>query len=218
MRKVFNMAATLLAKERTDFRRSSLTKIREEGNIPAVIYGEKVENLTVSVSAKELIKTIREVGRNGVISLEVDGNTHNVILSDYQSDPIRNEVIHADFLAVDMTAELTVDVSVVLVGEADGEKDGGVIQQTLHEISVTATPNNIPQSIEVNISELQVAETIAISDIKSGSNYEINNEEDEVIVTILPPQQEEEISTGEEQEAGTPDNLEGRETEAPANE
>lgn len=212
------MVATLLAKQRTDFRRSSLTKIREEGNIPAVIYGEKVENLPVYVSSKELIKTIREVGRNGVISLEVDGNTHNVILSEYQSDPIRNEVIHADFLAVDMTAEITVDVNVILLGEAAGEKDGGVIQQTLHEVSVTATPNNIPQSIEVNITELQVGDTIAISDIKAGSNYEVNNEEDEVIVTILPPQQEEEISTGEEQEAGIPENLEGQETKPSANE
>lgn len=205
------MVATLLAKERTDFRRSTLSKIRNEGNIPAVIYGQKIESLPVHVNSQELVKLIREVGRNGVISLDVDGKKHNVILSDYQSDPLRNEIIHADFLAVDLSSEITVDVNVVLLGEAAGEKEGGVIQQTLHEVSVTATPNNIPQSIEVNISELQVGDTIAISDIKAGSNYEINNEEDEVIVTILPPQQEEEISTGEEQEPGTPENLEGQE-------
>lgn len=208
------MVATLHAAERTDFRRSALSEIREKGNIPAVIYGAKVENLPIQISLADLTKTIRKVGRNGVINLDLNGKTHNVVLSEYQTDDLRGEVIHADFLAVDMSQEIVVDVVVNLIGTSPGEKDGGVVQQTLHEVSVTATPNNIPQSIEVDISELQVADTIMIEDIKTDKDYEINNEADEVIVTILPPQQEEEISTGEEQEEGTPEAEEGRETPA----
>lgn len=193
------MAATLLATERTDFRRSALTKIREQGNIPAVIYGEKVENLPIHVNSMELIKTIREVGRNGVISLDVEGQKHTVVLSEYQTDELRGDIIHADFLAVDMSTEITVDVVVSLIGEAEGERDGGVIQQTLHEISVTATPDNIPQSIDVDISKLQVGDTIMIGDIKTDKDFEVNHEEDEVIVTLLPPQQEEvETEDGED--------------------
>lgn len=185
------MAATLLAKERTDFSRSALSEIRELGHIPAVIYGEEVENLTVHVDSKELIKIIREVGRNGIISLQVEDAKYNVILTDYQMDSIRNEMLHADFLVVDLTEEITVDVTVTLVGDPIGERDGGVIQQTLHEVSVTATPNNIPQTIEVNVEQLQIGDTIAISDVKLSDKYTIDNEDDEVIVTILPPQQEE---------------------------
>lgn len=192
------MAAILVAKERSEFSRSKITKIKEEGNIPAVLYGDKVENVPVIVSVKELVKVIREVGRNGVISLEVSGETYNVILSDYQTDPIRKEIIHADFLSIDLTEEITVDVVVVLNGSAAGEKDGGVAQQILHEVSLTATPGNIPQAIELDISELGIGDTIHVSDIKADANYEINNEDDEVIVTVLLPQEEVEETDEEE--------------------
>jgi large subunit ribosomal protein L25 len=208
------MSSVLQAKERKAFNRSSVKRLRREGNIPAVVYGSNAANQSIYLSEGDLLKTIKVVGRNGVISLDVDGNKQNVILTEYQIDPLKNIVVHADFLAVDMSKDLTTNVRVVLVGEAMGVKDGGVLQQSLHEASVTATPTNIPQAIEVDVTNLQVAETITIADIKSNANYEINHEEDEVIASILPPRQEEEISTGEKQEEGIPENLEGRETEA----
>jgi large subunit ribosomal protein L25 len=137
-----------------------------------------------------------------------------VILSDYQADPLKKEIIHADFLAVDMSAELQVQVRIQLDGEAAGVKDGGVLQQPLHEVTITATPDNIPQAIHVDVTNLQVNENYTIADIKQGKNFTINHDEEEVIVSILAPRQEEEISTGEQQEGGTPDNLEGRETQS----
>ncbi|MBA4535554.1 50S ribosomal protein L25/general stress protein Ctc [Bacillus aquiflavi] len=208
------MTTVLQARKRTEFRRSSLTKIREEGKIPAIIYGTKMDSVPIVVQYADLIKTLQIVGRNGVIALDLNGNKQNVVLSDFQEDPLKNRIIHADFLAVDMSTEITVDVRVVLVGDAAGEKDGGVLQQPLHQVSLTATPNNIPQSIEIDISTLQVGETIAIKDITAEGKYMINHHDEEVIVSILPPKQEEEINSGEEQEAGTPENEEGRETEA----
>lgn len=208
------MTTVLQAKERKELRHSALRKIREAGDIPAVIYGAKVESKPVSISSADLTKTIREVGRNGVISLDVDGSKHDVVLTHYQQNPIKNEFIHADFLAVDKSSKLTVDVTVVLTGDAAGVKDGGVMQQPLHQVSITTTPDSIPQTIEVDVTSLQVGETVTVADLKAQGKYVINHEEDEVIASILPPKQEEEINSGEQQDGGTPENEEGRETEA----
>ncbi|WP_066074227.1 50S ribosomal protein L25/general stress protein Ctc [Neobacillus soli] len=206
------MSTTLQAKERKEFRHSALRTIRETGNIPAVIYGAKVDSKPVYVSSAELTKTIRDVGRNGIISLDVDGSKQDVVLTDYQEGAIKREFIHVDFLAVDKSSKINVDVRLVLVGEAEGVKDGGVLQQTLHQIAITSTPDNIPQQIEVDITNLKVGETVLMGDIPSAGAFTINHEDDEVVASILPPRQEEEINAGEQQEPGHPDNEEGRET------
>jgi large subunit ribosomal protein L25 len=209
------MSALLKASGRSNnSQKSSLNRLRAEGNIPAVIYGSEMESKPVYVDSIEFIKTIREVGRNGIISLEVDGNKTDVMLSDYQQDSIKGDILHADFFAVNMKEERMATVRLALVGEAPGVKDGGVMQQAVHELSITATPANIPQSIELDVSNLQVNENLTVGDLKnSGGSYTINDEDSLVLVTILPPKQEEEINSGEEQEPGHPDNEEGRETE-----
>lgn len=212
MRKVKVMSVVLEAKERSGSQRSILKNLRDNGDIPAIIYGGNTGNQTVSVNVGDLMKTIRDNGRNGVISLQVEGKNCDVILSDYQKDPIRQDIIHADFLTVDMSTVLQVNVRIQLDGEAAGVKDGGVLQQTLHEVSITATPDQIPQTIHISISDLQVGEHLTVADIYTANQFTINHDPEEVLVTILPPKQEKEISTGEQQEGGLPDNLEGRET------
>lgn len=206
------MTATLQAKKRTTEMHSNLTKLRNEGEIPGIVYGSKVENTAISLNEANFLKTIREVGRNGVISLDIDGETYNVVLNEYDSDPIKRGIVHVDFLAVDLSKAISAPVRVSLVGEAAGVKDGGVMQQALHEVTVTAKPNDIPTSIDIDVTDLQVGDTIAVGDVKGYDKIEINHEQEEVIASILAPRQEEEISTGEQQEEGMPDNVEGRET------
>ncbi|WP_144555612.1 50S ribosomal protein L25/general stress protein Ctc [Bacillus sp. X1(2014)] len=207
------MSTVLQAKERKELRHSELKQIRTNGNIPAIIYGTKVDSKPVYVSSADLTKTIRQVGRNGVISLDVDGSKQDVVLTDYQEDSIKREIIHVDFLAVDKSSKINVEVRLVLAGDAAGVKDGGVLQQPLHQLSITSTPDNIPQQIEVDVTNLQVGETLTIADIlNQGSTFQINHENDEVIASILPPKQEDEINAGEQQDGGHPDNEEGRET------
>ena len=206
------MSTVLQAKERTELRHSALKQLRNNGNIPAVVYGAKVESKPVFVSSADLTKTIRTVGRNGIISLDIDGNKHDVILSDYQEDSFKKEILHVDFLAVDKSSKINVQVRLALVGDAIGVKDGGVLQQSIHELSITSTPDNIPQGIEVDIANLQVGETVVVGDIPSVGGFTINHEDEEVVASILAPRQEEEINSGEQQQAGHPDNEEGRET------
>ncbi|APH06724.1 50S ribosomal protein L25/general stress protein Ctc [Bacillus weihaiensis] len=202
---------TLQAVERTEFTNSARRKVRESGQVPAVIYGKATESKAVALDSIELIKTLRDEGKNTIITLDVNGSSHAVMLYDMQTDPLKNELVHADFHVVDMKADVEVEVPLHLTGEAQGVKDGGVLQQPLHELTISAKPNKIPQSIDVDISELGVNETYLVKDLSSSADYTIVQDEEQVIASILPPQQEEEIDSGEEQEPGTPENEEGRE-------
>ncbi|KWW12450.1 MULTISPECIES: 50S ribosomal protein L25/general stress protein Ctc [Peribacillus] len=206
------MSNLLAAKERTNLKHSNLRNLRESGEIPAVVYGNQNGSTAISVNNGELQKTIKEIGRNGIISLDLEGKSYKVMLSDYQKDPIKNFIYHADFLIVDMSAQLQAQVRINIVGTSKGVKDGGVLQQSLHEVTVTAKPNDIPEAIDVDVTELQVGDTIYIGDIQSKQHVTIDNDGEEVVASVLAPRQEEEINTGEQQDGGIPENEEGRET------
>ncbi|WP_053025368.1 50S ribosomal protein L25/general stress protein Ctc [Staphylococcus haemolyticus] len=178
--------------------RSDLKKLRNTGKVPAVVYGYGTKNTSVKVDEVEFIKVIREVGRNGVIDLGVGSKSIKVMMSDYQFDPLKNQITHIDFLAINMTEERTVDVPVHLVGEAAGAKEGGVVEQPLFDLQVTATPENIPESIEVDITELEVNDSYSVSDIKVSGDFTIENDPEESVVTVVPPTDE---PTEEEVEA-----------------
>lgn len=178
--------------------RSDLKQLRNSGKVPAVVYGYGTKNTSVKVDEVEFIKVIREVGRNGVIDLGVGSKSIKVMVSDYQFDPLKNQITHIDFLAINMTEERTVDVPVHLVGEAAGAKEGGVVEQPLFDLQVTATPENIPESIEVDITELEVNDSYSVSDIKVSGDFTIENDPEESVVTVVPPTDE---PTEEEVEA-----------------
>lgn len=202
---------TIQAINRHEFTRSAKRKIREAGQIPAIVYGKTTESKPVAIDSIQLLKTIREEGKNTIIDLNVDGSSQNVMLSDMQTDPLKNEVIHVDFQIVDMKADIEVNVPIQLIGDAQGVKDGGVLQQSTHEITISAKPGDIPQTIDVDISNLAVNEALLLKDVVKNGSYTFIQDGDLVIASILPPQQEEEIDSGEEQEPGTPTNEEGRE-------
>lgn len=170
--------------------RSDLKKLRNTGKVPAVVYGYGTKNTSVKVDEVEFIKVIREVGRNGVIDLGVGSKTIKVMVSDYQFDPLKNQITHIDFLAINMTEERTVDVPVQLVGEAVGAKEGGVVEQPLFDLQITATPENIPESIEVDIADLQINDSYSVADIKVSGDFTIENDPEESVVTVVPPTDE----------------------------
>lgn len=206
------MEAVLEAKERSSFNKSGRSQVRNEGYIPAVVYGNNTSNKSIAVNEKDFIKTIREVGRNGIITLAVGSDKRKVMLSDYQRDPLKSsEFVHLDFQVVNFSQKIDVDVNIVLTGEASGVKDGGVLQQSLHSVSISVLPNDVPEQIELDVSHLVVGDTVTLADV-SATNFEINQDLETTVASILPPKQEEEINSGEEQEAGQPENVEGRET------
>ncbi|MEC1607534.1 50S ribosomal protein L25/general stress protein Ctc [Bacillus halotolerans] len=193
--------ATLTAKERTGFTRSSLRDIRTSGHVPGIIYGKNTANKPVSLDSVELIKTLRDEGKNTVITLDVNGEKHAVMVTELQTDPLKNEVTHADFQVVNMSEEIEVEVPIHLTGEAIGVKNGGVLQQPLYALTVKAKPKAIPQSIEADISGLDVNDVLTIEDLPAGGDYSYNHESDEVVASILPPQQQDAAETDAEETA-----------------
>lgn len=198
------MSNTLVAEVRRDFRRSALSKLRSQGNIPAVVYGKHEESKPVAVKKRELLKIINEHGRNTLISLDVDGKEETVILGDYQVDPINNDLIHVDFLHVSMSSEIHAKVPVLLEGTAKGVEVGGVVQQSIHELDVKATPKNIPETIEIDITNLEIGHSVKVGEIRNQySNINILNEDEDVIATIVPSKLQvvEDEASGDEQTA-----------------
>lgn len=178
--------------------KATLKKLRNDGWIPSVVYGYKAENTAIAVKERDLIDTLRETGRNGVIKLDVDGKNVNVVLNDYQSDILKGTITHADFLSINMTEELEIAVAVNLAGEAPGEKEGGTVQQPIWELTIRVKPSDIPEQIDIDVSQLQIGETLLVSDIRGKVDFEILNDDEEAVVTISAPRSEEELEALEE--------------------
>ncbi|MFC7322316.1 50S ribosomal protein L25/general stress protein Ctc [Halobacillus campisalis] len=184
------MAITLKANQRKDLKQSVTRELRQEGNVPSVVYGKDKEPINVAVNSIELLKTVRDEGKNAIISLDIkDGSTVDVMLHEYQVDPLKDELIHADFYIVNMSEEMDVEVPVRLDGEAPGAKEDGVVQQPLYELAVRAKPADIPEEILVDISELNIGDSIMVGDLKEGRNYEITEDENTTIVSVTPPEE-----------------------------
>ncbi len=187
------MGSTIQAKERITKQHSTLTALRNEGVVPSVVYGYKTEATSISVQERDLIKTLRETGRNGVLQLLLNDQKLNVVLSDYQTDVLKGTIVHADFLEVNLTEELEVSVQIHLVGESAGEKEGGTVQQPNWELDIKVKPSDIPETFDVDVTELNIGDTLTVADIREKSKFEILNEDDYALVTISAPRTEAEL-------------------------
>lgn len=186
------MATIIKAQKRSQKENS---KLRNSGYIPAVVYGFKVDSQSIAVDEKDLTKTLREVGRNGVMKLDVEGSSVNVVLNDYQMNILKGQMIHADFLAINMKEELEVSVTVNTTGTSIGVSEGGLLQQPNREVTVLVKPSDIPDSIEVDVTETAIGDTITVGDVREKVNYTIVEDDDFTLVTVSAPRVETETET-----------------------
>lgn len=187
------MSTTIQSEIRVKEKQSTLTQLRANGFVPAVVYGYETEPISISVSERDLISTLRVTGRNGVMKLQIDGQEINVVLNEYQENPLKNKIEHADFLAINMKEELEVTVQVNLVGDALGVKEGGIVSQPNWELQLKVKPSDIPDSFDIDISKMDIGDTISVGDIRENSKYEILDEDDYALVSISAPRSEEEL-------------------------
>ena len=189
------MATTVNAQSREKGKQSNLTSLRGKGLVPAVVYGFKTDSTSISVNEMDLLKTLREVGRNGVMKLDVDGKEVNVVLSDYQMDVLKGHFVHADFLAINMSDELEVNVAVTFTGTSAGSREGGVVNQPNREVHVKVKPSEIPDSIEVDVTDLAIGDTLTVGDIRDKTKYQILNDDDFTLASVSAPRSDEELET-----------------------
>lgn len=185
---------------RTNIHKSENKRLRNEGKIPAVFYFHQDKPVPLSVGIKELKGAIRS-GAN-IYELHMGNKKHICILRDIQHDPITEDIIHADFMGITMKEDITVNVPIHLEGNAIGVKDfDGVLAQQIWEIEVKCKADDIPDAFTVDVSLLNIGDSIAVSDI-SAENVEILTPQSSSIVSIVKAtgaKAEEEIEEEEEE-------------------
>ncbi|WP_277586852.1 50S ribosomal protein L25/general stress protein Ctc [Psychrobacillus antarcticus] len=193
--------STVVKTQKRDIKENA--KLRNSGFIPAVVYGYQLETQSIAVNEKDFTKTLREVGRNGVMKLDVDGKSVNVVLNDYQMNVLKGQIIHADFLAINMKEELEVNVAVNLTGTSVGVSEGGMLQQPNREVTVTVKPSDIPDSIDIDVSGMAIGDILNVADVREKIDFHIMNEDDYTLATVTAPRVEEETEDTETESVET---------------
>lgn len=215
------------ARGRSERGKNAARRIRREGMIPAVVYGGKGETVAVAVDPKALQKVLRsEAGRNAILKLDIaDQGATNAILKSWQVDPIKENFLHADFYRIAMDVAIRVTVPVVAKGEARGVKvDGGILELIMREIEVECLPGDIPERIEVDVTELGINGAVRVSELPVNAKVKVLEAPDQVVVHVVSVKEEAAPTPGAapvaEGEAATPAEPEvlkkGKKEEEPA--
>ena len=137
------------------------------------------------------------------MKLDVDGKSVNVVLNDYQMNVLKGQIIHADFLAINMKEELEVNVAVNLTGTSVGVSEGGMLEQPNREVTVTVKPSDIPDSIDIDVSGMAIGDTLNVADVREKIDFHIINEDDYTLATVTAPRVEEETEDTETESVET---------------
>ena len=193
------MDATLDAVKREGRRKNEANRLRASGKIPAVFYGpgksgKAKDAVAVSVDPKAVMKILHtDSGANTLINLKLDGGETRVMLREYQLDPVTHHLIHADFYELAMDKAITVSVPVLVKGEAAGVKQqGGLLDFVTREIEVECLPTDIPEHIDIDVSELMLHQSIRVRDLPVDPKWKAISDGDTMLVHIVMPKAEEE--------------------------
>ncbi|MFN2340001.1 MAG: 50S ribosomal protein L25/general stress protein Ctc [Halanaerobium sp.] len=177
------------AELRTKTGKGAARQIRRSGLIPGVVYGRGNDPRSIKVDPQDIEKLLLSNSIFDLTFVGEDGKEDEatVIIKDYQKDIIKQNLLHVDFQFISMDEKITVSVPMHLEGEAAGVRDGGVLQQLLREIEIDALPEEIPEEITIDISELEVGESLSVSDLELPEGIDLVTGSEEVIVTVVTP-------------------------------
>ena len=186
----------LSAKTRETSGKGAARKLRQKNEIPAIVYGAKKDPVMLSIDTVEFVKIIRLHGSMGLFfNLKIDGDSgkkKSVMLKDMQMDTFSLNYLHLDLHEIDMDETVTISVSVETIGESIGVKEGGLLQIIRRELDVVCKPTDAPETIQIDITNLDVGDAVHVEDIDMGENIEIPHEVNFTIITIVAPSVEEE--------------------------
>jgi large subunit ribosomal protein L25 len=204
------MEATLEVVKRDGRGKNEANRLRASGQIPAVVYGTRrdgkaPEGTSVAVDPKSVLRILHsESGANTLITLKLDGVESRVMVKEYQLDPITHQLLHADFYQLAMDKAITVTVPIVLKGEARGVKQqGGLIDFVTREIQVQCLPTDIPEHIDIDVTELTLNQSIRVRDLPQDAKWKSVTDGDTMVVHIVIPKAEESAQATTEAAAPT---------------
>lgn len=170
---------------RNEFTRASRRRIRQNGGIPAVVYGSDTESIPVSVNLKETTKLLH-TGRSEVFDLQIQGSDSvPVLIKDIQKRD--GNVVHVDFLHISMNKSVRVKIALDYQGTAKGTKTGGILQIQETELEVEGLPGDLPTTIEIDVSELEVGDKLTVADIKLPTEITLHATGEEVLASVIIP-------------------------------
>jgi large subunit ribosomal protein L25 len=192
------MEATLEAVKRDGRGKNEANRLRVSGKIPAVVYGSQGDGQTpegtaIAVDPKQLLRILHsDSGANTLISLKVEGAESRVMVREYQLDPITHQLLHADFYRLRLDKAITVSVPVVLKGEPKGVKQqGGLLDFVTREIEVECLPTQIPEHIDVDVTELLINQSIRVRDLATTGTWKPVSDAETMIAHVVVPKAEE---------------------------
>jgi large subunit ribosomal protein L25 len=167
----------------------SSKRLRTDGKIPAVVYGHGIDPISVSVEARDLRVALNgEAGSRALLQLQIDGQQHLAVARQLQRHPVRHTVTHVDFQVVSRDEVISADIPIVLLGEALAVHRGdGTVGQELQTLAIRAKPADMPPTIEVDISELEIGQTIRVSDVTLPAGVEVDVDLEHAVVIGVPP-------------------------------
>jgi large subunit ribosomal protein L25 len=187
-------------------------KLRQSGRVPAVLYGHGNDAVALSVDSRDLYHLLHtSAGSNVLVDVVVDGTDHLAMPREIQRDAIRGSFWHVDFLEVSRDETIAVDVPIHVVGESVGVKQGGVLEHHLWDLHVECLPGDVPEAIEVDITALEVGDSLKVSDLTITSGVTVLTGEDESVLAVVVPQARE---VEEAEEAAAAEAAEAAEGEA----
>jgi large subunit ribosomal protein L25 len=174
--------------------KESLEKMRKAGELPAVFYGAGKSSTPVTINTIEFKKVWHKAGESSAIVVKTPTGDVDVLIHEVQVDPVRDEPIHVDFLAIDMTKKIKVKVAIEFVGVAGAVKNGlGNLVKVLHEVEIEALPKDLPHNLEADISKLEtLADNLLVSDIKIPTGVTLITPDTEVVAAIIAQKEEKE--------------------------
>ncbi len=172
-------------------------KLRREGFIPGVVYGAGMDSVALAIDGVAFRSSIRgETSGNAIINLSLGGSgqeeTKVVMIRDMQIEPVSHTILHVDFHEIDLQEAVEVSVPLELVGKPEGVKEGGILQQIERELEIRCMPLNIPEKIEVDVSNLAIGDSLHVSDITAAGEFEVLSAGDKTIAAVAAPAAEEE--------------------------
>lgn len=183
--------------KRTLSTNGAVNQLRRDGNVPGIFYMKGVEPIPVYVSEKAL-KPVVFTSETHIINLKVgDGEEYKSILKNVQFDPVTDRVVHFDLLGISADQEIQIDVPIMFEGQAKGVKEGGIVQQTLHKVTVSCLPANIPQHITINVSDLALGDSVHVRDLAIENIKFLQNPEVIIVSVVVPRAAVEPVATAE---------------------
>ncbi|NRF94732.1 50S ribosomal protein L25 [Paenibacillus frigoriresistens] len=186
------MAFSLKAESRKETTKSDIKQLRAKGRVPAVVYGQKVASTVITVDQKELMSLLRQ-NPHAIIDLDMpDGSGKQpVMINEIQRDKLKRErLLHIDFHQINMDEPVKTVVTLEFIGEAEGAKEGGIVQIQMHELEIRCLPNQIPSSIKVDISNVGLGDNILVNQLSVPAGIEVKSDSNDLVLTVLAPQKE----------------------------